>query len=73
MRGGSKLLLEDYLGAIEDFNEVLKINPYSVNAFYGRGIAKIFLGQKDSGCLDLSKAGELGNEPAYEAIKKYCN
>jgi len=31
------------------------------------------LGQKDSGCLDLSKAGELGKFEGYEAIKKYCN
>jgi len=31
------------------------------------------LGQKDSGCLDLSKAEELGHSEAYEAIEKYCN
>jgi hypothetical protein len=28
---------------------------------------------KDSGCLDLSKAGELGYENAYEKIRKLCN
>jgi len=33
----------------------------------------MLLGQKDSGCLDLSKAGELGYFKAYETIKKYCN
>jgi len=33
----------------------------------------MLLGQKDSGCLDLSKAGELGKSIAYEAIKKHCN
>ncbi len=37
------------------------------------GVAKLGLGQKDSGCLDLSKAGELGFDKAYESIKKYCN
>ena len=42
-------------------------------AYYNRGLAKIQLGQKDSGCLDLSKAGELGYVEAYEAIKQYCN
>jgi len=30
------------------------------------------LGQKDSGCLDLSKAGEMGYMNAYDAIKEYC-
>jgi hypothetical protein len=40
---------------------------------YVRGLSKIILGQKDSGCLDLSKAGELGYDRAYEAIEKYCN
>jgi len=28
------------------------------------------LGQKDSGFLDLSKAGELGFDKAYEAMEK---
>ena len=34
--------------------------------------SKLKLGQKESGCLDLSRAGELGYNEAYEAIKKYC-
>jgi hypothetical protein len=29
-------------------------------------------GLKESGCLDLSKAGELGDEYAYELIQEYC-
>ncbi len=43
------------------------------DAYYGRGVAKLGLGWKESGCLDLSKAGELGYSKAYEAIRKYCN
>ncbi len=27
----------------------------------------------DEGCLDLSKAGELGHGNAYRAIKEFCN
>ncbi len=42
-------------------------------AYYNRGLAKIQLGQIDGGCLDLSKAGELGADKAYDLIKKYCN
>ena len=51
-------------------NEKLQ-NIYS-NSYYNRGLAKIALDQKDSGCLDFSKAGELGLSAAYEAIKEYC-
>ena len=38
-----------------------------------RGVCKINLGNKDSGCLDLSRAGELGSENAYEFIADLCN
>ena len=40
--------------------------------YWNRGLAKIKLGQIDSGCLDFSKAGELGHSEAYNSIKKYC-
>jgi hypothetical protein len=40
-----------------------------VEAYLNRGIAKIGLGQIDSGCLALSKAGELGYAEAYEVVK----
>ena len=36
------------------------------------GLAKILSGQKDNGCLDLSKAGELWHTQASEAITS-CN
>jgi len=38
-----------------------------------RGTAKIGLGRKNNGCLDLSKAGELDFALAYKAIKEFCN
>ena len=41
-------------------------------AYNNRGIAKYILGDKDGGCLDWSKAGELGYEDAYDTIKEYC-
>ena len=42
-------------------------------SYYYRGLAKIQLGDKNSGCKDLSRAGELGETKAYIEIKKYCN
>ncbi len=63
----------DWSGAIEDFNKAIELTPNNADVYSNRGIAKIRLGQKDNGCLDLSKAGELGYAEAYEAIKENCN
>ena len=51
----------------------MKLAPNNADVYSNRGFAKIALGQKDSGCLDLSKAGEMGFFEAHETIKKYCN
>lgn len=72
-RGLCKGKLGDYRGAIADYSEVIEINPKDGEAYYLRGISKFMLKDKNSGCLDLSKAGELGYEEAYDTIKKYCN
>jgi tetratricopeptide (TPR) repeat protein len=71
-RAASKIELKDYRGAIVDYTETISLNPKHAKAYCGRGMAKIILDQKDSGCLDLSKAGELGYAEAYEIIKKFC-
>jgi tetratricopeptide (TPR) repeat protein len=73
LRGSAKSELEDYRGAITDFTKAIEIDSKNVTAYYYRGIAKIKLGQLDSGCLDLSKAGELGHDTAYRAIRDLCN
>ncbi|PXY41392.1 hypothetical protein DMB65_08300 [Flavobacterium cheongpyeongense] len=71
-RGNAKFMLNDLTSAINDYN--LAVSEYEIDiAYFNMGIAKIKLNQKDSGCLDLSKSGELGLEEAYKMIKKYCN
>ena len=72
-RGNAKGKLQDYRGAIQDFNKAIQLNPKLAEAYNNRGLAKIISGQKDSGCLDLSKAGELGYAEAYETIRNFCN
>ena len=71
--GRRKANLENYQGAITDYSKAIELNPRDAMAYYGRGISKIMLGQKNSGCLDLSKAGELGEWRAYDVIKNFCN
>lgn len=72
-RAVSKSLLLDYQGALDDYAIAIKIDPKFSPAYFKRGILRIIhLNQKESGCLDLSKAGELGDSNAYEAIKDLC-
>ncbi|MDA2919073.1 tetratricopeptide repeat protein [Desulfobacterota bacterium AH_259_B03_O07] len=71
--GSKKHRQGDYRGAIKDYTKAIEINPKDAEVYYGRGLTKLYLGQKDSGCLDLSKAGELGYFKAYDFIKQYCN
>jgi tetratricopeptide (TPR) repeat protein len=58
--GNLKLDQKNYIGSIEDYNKAIKLNPKHAEAYRNRGLSKIASGQKDSGCLDLRKAEELG-------------
>ena len=40
-------------------------------AWYNRGLARLYSSQQQEGISDLSKAGELGLYTAYSVIKKY--
>jgi serine/threonine-protein kinase len=71
-RGYSKNNLKDYSGAIQDFSKAIELSPNDADSYYMRGWSKTQL-KKRSGCTDFSKAGELGYEKAYEAIKEFCN
>ncbi|MGB3182495.1 MAG: tetratricopeptide repeat protein [Cyclobacteriaceae bacterium] len=72
-RGQAKHQLEAYSDAINDCSKILEINPKNVDAYYLRGLLLIEHGQLEAGCLDLSKAGELGDLKAYEVIRERCN
>ncbi len=72
-RGKAKQLLMAYEDAINDVTKIIQINPKSIDAYYMRGILRIDFGDLKNGCLDLSKAGELGDLKAYEIIKEKCN
>ncbi|MFZ5999384.1 MAG: tetratricopeptide repeat protein [Bacteroidota bacterium] len=72
-RGRAKQYLQAYEDAINDCSKIIQINPKSIDAYYMRGLLRIEFGDTKNGCLDLSKAGELGDLKAYEAIKEKCN
>ena len=72
-RGQAKHQIEAYKDAINDCTKILEINPKNVDAYYLRGVLRVEYGQIEMGCLDLSKAGELGDLNAYEVIRQRCN
>ncbi len=72
-RGKAKQFLLAYEDAINDCTKIIQINPKSQDAYYLRGILRLEFGDLQNGCLDLSKAGELGDLHAYEVIKERCN
>jgi hypothetical protein len=49
------------------------LNPKNGEAYISRGDSKIAIKDKAGACKDFSKAGELGEEKAYEAINENCN
>jgi len=72
-RGKAKQFLQAYEDAINDCSKIIQLHPKNVDAYFMRGILRIEFGDMKNGCLDLSKAGELGDLKAYEMIKEKCN
>ena len=72
-RGKAKQFLQAYEEAINDCTKIIQINPKSKDAYYMRGLLHLEFGDQKLGCLDLSKAGELGDSRAYDVIKEKCN
>ena len=75
LRAEAKDQLDEFESAISDYDRSIKLNPIkSLNgkSYFNRGIDKLKINKKDEGCLDLSKAGELGKVDAYKYIQMYC-
>ena len=70
--GNLHCLGSNLLGAIEDYTKAIRLYPYMGDAYLNRGLILIYLKDKEKGCIDLSRAGELGVEDAYGIISKYC-
>ncbi len=70
-RGNLYAQRSDYNRAISDYSQALTLNQALAEAWYNRGLVKIFAKHIDEGIEDLSKAGELGLYQAYSVIKKY--
>ncbi len=72
-RGLLKYRMVDFRGSISDCATAINLDPKNSDGYLIQGVSKIALEDVDGGCLDLSKAGELGNPNAYRIIKDLCN
>ncbi len=59
MRGICKSDLNDPIGAIEDYNKALEINPKDSSAYSMRACAKLDLGDFNGANADLEVANKL--------------
>ena len=57
--------------AFDDYTKAIELNPHFAEAYYNRGLIQIYMKDTRKGCLDISKAGELGIEEAYDVLKTY--
>ncbi|MFO8234001.1 MAG: tetratricopeptide repeat protein [Bacteroidales bacterium] len=71
-RANVKAQNKNYQGAIDDYEKAIFLEPNFAEAYFNRGLTYIYLQKVDKGCIDLSNAGELGIEKAYEAINVFC-
>lgn len=70
--GNLYCLSGEHINSIENYTRAIELYPYLGDAYFNRGLVLIYLKDKEKGCIDLSRAGELGVSDAYGVIKKYC-
>ena len=71
--GNLECLSSNFVEALENYDMAIKLHPSMGDAFFNRGLVLIYLKDKEKGCIDLSRAGELGVADSYSVISKYCS
>jgi len=70
--GNLECLSSHFVEALDNYDMAIKLYPNMGDAYYNRGLVLIYLKDKEKGCIDLSRAGELGVADSYSVISKYC-
>jgi len=63
-QGEAKLQSGDYQGALEDYNQALRLDNTNNNAYVSRGMVRFHLGDKQGAIDDFTKAIELNANDA---------
>lgn len=61
-----------FVRSIDSYTKAIELYPYMGDAYFNRGLVLIYLKDREKGCIDLSRAGELGVADSYSVISKYC-
>ena len=61
-----------YSGLFSKTPRTEDLDFFKADAYFNRGLVLIYLRDSEKGCIDLSRAGELGVDDAYSVISKYC-
>ena len=70
--GNLYCLSSRFVQAIDSYDKAIRLYPWLGSAYFNRGLVLIYLKDKEKGCIDLSRAGELGETGAYDVISRYC-
>ena len=70
--GNLECLSSNFVEALDNYDMAIRLYPNMGDAYYNRGLVLIYLKDKEKGCIDLSRAGELGVADSYSVISKYC-
>ena len=70
--GNLYCLSSRFVEAIDSYDKAIRLYPWLGSAYFNRGLVLIYLKDKEKGCIDLSRAGELGEGDAYGIISRYC-
>ena len=70
--GNLYCLSSRFVESVDNYTKAIEVYPYMGDAYFNRGLVLIYLKDKEKGCIDLSRAGELGVDDSYSVIAKYC-
>lgn len=70
-RGNLLALSGDMPAAYDDYTRAIELAPELAEAYFNRGLVQLYMKDTRKGCIDLSKAGELGIKEAYTVLKRY--
>lgn len=61
----------EFQTALTYYDRCVELDQEFAEAWFNRGLTRIYLGQNDEGLSDLSRAGELGIYQAYNLITRF--
>lgn len=70
-RGNLMAISGELPAAYDDYTRAIELDPELGEAYYNRGLVQIFMKDTRKGCMDLSKAGELGIAAAYDLLREF--